>query len=79
MELGSSRYFRRAELLVHYDGAVRHALAALVGGSDEAVTAQEPPAYGGQAPVPDGAVEVSLQTQLTMSVGADGPGIEYLS
>lgn len=77
MQLDSPRYFRLAERLVHYDGALRHALAA-------ELERRSPP-----APVQPGAAPAAAVTPTNLSgaalaamtdhqsQGGNFPGIEY--
>lgn len=69
MELGSSRYVELVELLIHYDGAVRHALAAeLASAGQHSSTGPSPqaPVHEGP-PLPEGAVVVDLDTAVALA------------
>lgn len=73
MQISSSRYYRLAERLVHYDGALRHVLATEREGQPAVAVQQEGP------PLPEGAVVVDLDTAVLMANDDPSfPGIEYV-
>lgn len=73
MQLPSSRFFQFAERLVHYDGAVRHALAV------EYAAAGPPPPPDDQSPAVVTGAGVDVATVASLSQTPGFPGVAYTS